>query len=188
MAVISSSISLSSGFAQGAPHVGVHAWLDRELGLVTGNYPTPHARFDFGEERLVPVGAPEIPTPKRRISHLAKARRIGKCYELETDTEIHVFGSATQLLVEGLNLLEAMAPGTLETLSLRKGRTKRPVAKAREELYDVPHPLSHSEKLASGYYVATNNKNAEARGYLRQAAEIAGRSWGKNFTVRPLKK
>lgn len=188
MAVVSSSSSLSGSFADGGMLIGAHVWLDRELGLVTGHYPTPRAKFDFGEEKLVPIVSDKIPAPKKRISHLSKARRVGKCYELETDTEIHVVGSATQLLIEGLTVLERIAPGTLEAFSLRKGRTKRAVAKTREELYDVPHPLSHSEKLASGFYVATNNKDSEARGFLMQAAEIAGLTWGKNFTVRPIKK
>jgi hypothetical protein len=188
MAAVSSSSSLSSSFADGGILVGAHVWLDLELGLVTGDYPNPSAKFDFGEEKLIPIVPEKMPAAKKRISHLAKARRVVKCYELETDTEIHVVGSATQLLIEGLNLLERIAPGTLEAFSLKKGRTKRAVAKTREELYDVPHPLSHSEKLASGFYVATNNKDSEARGYLMQAVEIAGLTWGKNFTVRSIKK
>lgn len=188
MAVVSSSSSLSGSFAEGGMHVGAHVWLDRQLGLVTGDYPNPSARFDFGEERLIAVVPEKATAPKKRISHLAKARRVVKCYELETDTEIHTVGSATQLLIEGLNLLERIAPGTLEAFSLKKGRTKRAVAKTREGLYDVPHPLSHSEKLASGFYVATNNKDSEARGFLMQAAEIAGLTWGQNFTVRLVKK
>lgn len=188
MAAVSSSSSLSGSFADGGALVGAHVWLDRELGLVTGDYPNPSAKFDFGEEKLILIVSGKMPEAKKRISHLAKAPRVVKCYELETDTEIHVVGSATQLLIEGLNLLERIAPGTLEAFSLKKGRTKRAVAKTREELYDVPHPLSHSKKLASGFYVATNNKSSEAQGFLKQATEIAGLTWGKNFTVRPIKK
>lgn len=187
MAVVSSSASLSTGLASGAPLVGDHVWLDKELGLVTGSYPTPNAKFDFGEERLVPLKTAALVEPKQRVSHLAKARRVGVCYELETENQIHTFGNATQLLVEGLNLIEDFAPGTLQSLSMKKGRTKRPVAKSREELYDVLHPASHSEKLNSGFFVATNNKSSESRWYLRQAAEIAGLKWGENFKVRPIK-
>ncbi len=184
MAVVAHADTFSARFANGARLVGQHVWLDKKLGLVTGTYPTPDAQFDFGEEKLVSVQAEAANFDKKRISHLAQARRVVKRYELETETEIHTFGSATQLLVEGLNLVEELAPGTLEKFAQQKGRSKRAVAKTREELYNVPHPSSHSQKLKSGFYVATNNKSAEARDYLRQAVEIAGLQWGKNFTVR----
>lgn len=184
MAVIAHSDSFSAQFASGARLVGQHVWLDKELGLVTGTYPMAEAKFDFGQEELVSVKTDAAILDKKRISHLAQARRVVRRYELETETEIHIFGSATQLLVEGLNLVEDVAPGTLEKFAQLKGRSKRAVAKTREELYDLPHPPSHSQKLKSGFYVATNNKDAEARGYLRQAVEIAGLQWGKNFTVR----
>ena len=184
MAVVAHSDLFSASFASGARLVGQHVWLDKELGLVTGNYPSPDAKFDFGEEKLVALKAEGTTSDKKRISHLAQAGRVGKIYELETGTEIHVFGSATQLLVEGLSLIEDTVPGTLEKFSQHKGRSKRAVAKTREALYDMPHPTSHSQKLKSGFYVATNNKDVEARGYLRSAAEIAGLQWGKNFTVR----
>ena len=184
MAVVAHSDSFFTHFATGAPLVGQHVWLDRELGLVTGVYPTPHAKFDFGDERLISVKAERATFDKSRISHLAQARRVVRRYELETETEIHIFGSATQLLVEGLNLVEDAVPGTLDKFTQRKGRSKRAVAKTREELYDVPHPSSHSQQLKSGFFVATNNKDSEARGYLQQAVEIAGLHWGKNFIVR----
>src|SRR5688572_514878 len=114
MAVLVHSDTFSARFAKGARLVGQHVWLDKKLGLVTGTYPTPDAKFDFGEERLVSVQAEAVNFDKKRISHLAQARRVVRRYELETETEIHTFGSATQLLVEGLNLVEETAPGTLE--------------------------------------------------------------------------
>lgn len=184
MAVIAHSDSFAGQFSSASRLVGQHVWLDEAHGLVTGAYPNPLARFDFAEEKLVALKE-GFTSEKRRISHLAQAKRVGKRYELETEYEIHIFGSATQLLVEGLNLIEEVAPGTLDQFSQRKGRSKRAVANTREGLYDIPRPASYSQKLKSGYYVATNNKDAEAKGFLRQAAEIAGLQWGKNFIVRP---
>jgi len=167
------------------PTVGQHVWLDERHGLVAGDFPIPQMRFDFTSEALVAVAVHSIPmTEKRTISFLAQARRVVQRYELETDDAIYKFGSATQLLVEGLNIIEETHPGTLEKFAMRKKRSKRVVARSRAELYDYPHPDNHSTELKSGYYVATNNKDAESRGFLHEAAEIAGLKWGKNFIVR----
>lgn len=163
---------------------GKHVWLDNKHGLVTGDFPVPIAKFDFASEKLVAISDSKAPIEKKRISHLGKAKRVVRRYELETEHEVHLFGSATQLLVEGLNWIEDTVPGTLEQLSQIKGRSKRAVARTREELYDIPRPAKYSQKLRSGFFVATNNKDLEARGYLRQAAELAGFKWGKDFVVQ----
>lgn len=160
-----------------------HVWLHDRHGLVAGDFPIPAMKFDFASEALVLV-APAPPKEKRVISFLSQAKRIGKRYDLETDDAIYKFGSATQLLIEGLNIIEESIPGTLEKFASRKGRSKRAVAPTRADLYDYPHPDSHSSELKSGYFVATNNKDIEARGFLREAAEIAGLKWGVNFVVR----
>ena len=167
------------------PSGGQHVWLDERHGLVVGDFPNPEMRFDFASEALVPVVVPSAPPKeKRAISFLAQAKRVGQKYELETDDAIYKFGSATQLLVEGLNVIEETYPGTLDKFAMRKKRSKRAVARSRAELYDYPHPDNHSAELKSGYFVATNNKDPESRGFLREAAEIAGLKWGKNFVVR----
>lgn len=184
MAVVAHAGAFSAQFAPGSKMVGQHVWLHPDHGLVSGTYPTPEVRFDFGEEKLLSLESKAAVIEKIKISHLAQARRIVRRYELETESEIHTFGSATQLLVEGLNLIENIAPGTLDKLAEHKGRSKRVVAKKHEDLYNIPRPLSFSQKLKSGLFVATNNKDAEARGFLRQAAELADLEWGKDFTVR----
>ncbi|WP_333605216.1 hypothetical protein [Novosphingobium sp.] len=182
MAAVAQLKSLVENFSS-VPLGAQHVWLDDRHGLVVGDYPTPQMRFDFASEALVSV-APAPPTEKRVISFLAQARRVGQKYELETEEAIYKFGSATQLLIEGLNIIEENFPGTLEKFSMRKGRSKRAVARTRAEICDYPHPDSHSAELKSGYFAATNNKDPEARGFLREAAEIAGLKWGKNFIVR----
>lgn len=162
---------------------GQHAWLDDVHGLVIGSYPQPEMRFDFANDKLV-IAKPNTPKEKKVISFLSKAKRVGQKFDLETEDAIYKFGSNTQLLIEGLNIIEDKYPGTLESFSTWKGRSKRPVARNREDLYDGPHSITHSAKLKSGYFVATNNKGLESREFLREAAQIAGLEWGKNFAVR----
>jgi hypothetical protein len=156
------------------------AWLDPQQGLVLGVYPSPSYRFDFAAESVEPL---EI-QPKLKISLLGEAKRVVQKYEIETIDTIYVVGSTTQLLIQGLDILEDYCPGTLAQLSAEKKQSKRPVATSREALYEHPHPISHSAKLKCGFYVATNNKASEARGFLRQAVGLAGLKWGSSFIVR----
>lgn len=168
--------SLSAMLSQAAPHV----WLDPKSGLVVGVFPRAQFKFDFAEERFVHLeeetNVATLPPAeeKKVISLLQKAARVRNVYRIETPREIYEVGSATQMLVEGLNIVERMRPGTLSKLAQEKGRTKRPVAFKREDLYDYPHPPEHSALLESGFYAATNNKAHEAKGFLKRAIGIAG--------------
>lgn len=190
MAVIARVEALASALELGSANFGPQVWLDPEHGLVAGVFPSPMAKFDFASERAVILSSEpresvtEPAAPKRVISLLHEAKRVGQICEIETPDAIYRLGSATQMLVHGLDLIEAARPGTMEKLSARKKQSKRPVAKTRAALYDVEHPDSHSTQLKCGWYVGTNNKAAEARGVLRQAVELAGLVWGQDFAIR----
>jgi len=195
MAVVSSISALLTALRD--PGEGTCVWLDPTYGLVVGAYPTPAQRFDFEAERLVSIG-PEAkrsrgggsgpraaaPSEKRRIDLSHRARRRSQPYELELDDAIYRFGSAVQLLTEGLDLLEARRPGVLEALSRVKKRTKRPVARRREDLYDSAHPPEHSARLSSGYFVATNNKADEVLRIMRRALLESGAAENPDRQVR----
>jgi hypothetical protein len=192
MATIARAETLAATLSDNAGGFGPQVWLDDIHGLVAGVFPFAKAKFDFGKEAAVslvdteqqtdrgPTGAAQKP----RVVLLQHAKRVGQMYEIETRDAIFVVGSATQMLIQGLNLIEGEHPGTLERLALRKKQSKRPVAKDRADLYDVPHPEAHSAQLKNGWFVATNNKAPESRGVLRAAAEIAGLTWGSDFVVR----
>lgn len=183
MAVVASSISLSRGLSGKEPFIGEHVWMHQTHGLVTGHFPTPKAWFDFGEERFVSLPVATRVEEKKRFSHLSKALRKTKIFEIETETEIHTVGNFKQLLVEGLNVIERIKPGTHSLMSANKGRTRRAIAKSPQDLYDRKHLAKHAEALESGFFVATNNRSDVCRSYLRQAADLAGLRWGENFKV-----
>jgi len=191
MASLAQLDALGAAIMKEGKQIGPFTWLDPQLGLVAGTYPLPKARFDFATERFVEIESRNSVLKegsssvfKKRISLLGEAPKMGQNYEIETMDAIYRVGSATQLLIQGLNIIEDKYPGTHEKLSTRKKRSKRIVARDRSNLYDVPHPDSHSMKLKSGFYVATNNKATEALGFLRDAAETAGLQWGSSFVVR----
>lgn len=190
MAVIARAEALAAALRAEARSFGPQVWLDPTHGLVAGVFPSASIMFDFASEKAVALsGEPEnlatgTAAAKRQISLLHEAKRVGQVYEIETSDAVYRLGSATQMLIHGLDLIETARPGTMEKLSTRKKQSKRPVAKTRAALYDVAHPESHSARLKSGWYVGTNNKASEARGVLRQAAELAGFVWGDDFVVR----
>lgn len=169
MAQVAGIQSLQKALSSGQ---GQHVWLDGERGLVFGTFPTITAHFDFGGEVLVDA-APQAPKTKREVSFLHDCPRVTQRFIIETDDALYKVGSFKQLLVEGLNIIEDLAPGTIAMLSAEKGRTKRAVAPTREELYEVAHPDSHSTQLRNGYFVATNNKSTEAVGYFNRAIDLA---------------
>lgn len=179
-----------------------HVWLSGSGGLVAGVYPKASVRFDFGSEAFVDCKdtavshEPNANTPvdtsasdtgavsgKRRISLIHEAPRWTQTIEIETPDCVYVVGSATRALITGLELLEELVPGTLEKLSIQKSRSKRPVSRTRNELFDLATQLKYSHQLKNGYWVGTNNKSEEALNYVRRAVELAGLN-GK-ITIRP---
>ncbi|HEY3814733.1 MAG TPA: hypothetical protein VGL66_16055 [Caulobacteraceae bacterium] len=191
MAEVARATSLAVVFGEGGPQFGPQIWLDPQLGLVAGVFPNAASRFDFGLEaaqilNVNTAGETKIVAkpPKVRVSLVSEAPRFVRFHEIETVDAIYGLASMTQTLVRGLDLIEGMKPGTLEKLSNQKKRSKRPVARSRIDLYDVEHSESHSEKLANGWFVATNNKATEAMSVLKRAASLADLKWGVDFTAR----
>lgn len=208
MAAVTSITALLGGLQDQGSWAQV--WLDPALGLVVGAYPTPRRRYDFVQEAFtaLPDGAAATaehagaamdhadppagrmadgPTiygkPVIDLSH--KARRSSRAYLLELEEAVYRFGSATQMLIDGLPLIEERWPGVLAELAHAKKRTKRPVALRREDLYDRPHPPEHSARLPNGYFVATNNKASEALAIMRRALLLTGAAVNPEHQVRP---
>lgn len=149
-----------------------HVWCDGET-IVVGTWPNAKAKFDFAKEQLRFIDTEEL-FEKKHISmvHLAQ-RDTGSRFEIETATAVYEFASAVQTLLRGLEIVEQLVPGTLDKMCDIRGRSKRPVGRNREALYDLKSQWRYSEKIESGHYVATNNKTFEALGVLRQAARLA---------------
>jgi hypothetical protein len=173
-----------------------HVWIEGDGSLAFGAFPRANFVFDFARERVALAqagsnaeadgGLVESPSisghqpakmvdaaAKIRVSLVHKAPRVTGTYEIETKEHIYVLGSATQALLHGLEIVEKLAPGTLNKLSQYKKRSKRPVARARDELYEMPSQAKYSEKLDNGYWVATNNKGHEAINVVKAAADLA---------------
>ena len=82
----------------------------------------------------------------------------------------------------GLTLIEEHFPGTLEELSKTKLRSRRIVAKDRNDLFSNPKlTKKYAEKLKEGWYYGTNNSSAETRAWLERACLAAGIRYGTDF-------
>lgn len=186
MAAVASLTNLIACLSPREASASSHAWIDKGE-LLIGNYPKASFQYDFASEKMIFVGkisGTGTDQAKRRESlvHLAK-RSSGGRYEIETDDTIYTLGSATHALTWGLEYIEDKKPGTLDKLAEVKGRSKRPVSRNLNDLYDLPSQRRYSEKLNTGHYVATNNKALESLGFVRRAAMLAGLS-KDSFTIR----
>lgn len=172
-----------------------HVWVSAEGVLVVGEFPIVRATFDFGAEcfrnaeettvngivvKTQQVAQSDNPSSvlataeKKLISLIHEAPRWTETIEIQTPNAIYKVGSATRALISGLEIIEDLAPGTLEQFSKEKGRSKRPVSRNRADLYDLPTQVRYSHQLKNGYWVGTNNKAEEAIGYVKRAAYLAG--------------
>lgn len=181
MAQVSSLESLQNAINESKAK---HVWLDPERGLAFGNYPKIGFRYDFGDERLRPLECDAPIVDKKEVVNLIlQAPRITTPYEIETKEKIYRVGSAKEALRIGLDIIEEIAPGTMAQLSEEKGRTRRPVAKIREDLFDKKTLIKHSERLKCGFWYGTNNKAQECINTLARAAQLAELG-AQEFSVR----
>jgi hypothetical protein len=183
MAAVSSLQNLRRAIDELDPDSHQLVWLTEGHELAVGAYPNASRIYDFAAEQWKSLNS-KLVEAKRRVSLLHFAKRIGNDrYEIETEDAVYELGSATQTLCWGLEHLERKAPGTLDALSKQKGYSKRPVARNLEDLYDLPSQRKFAEQIATGHFVATNNKAGESLGFLRRAASLANAS-EKQFSVR----
>lgn len=95
--------------------------------------------------------------------------------------------NAIDVLIQVLEQLSSTDPDFLTRLASRPrhGRTRRYVAKQREDLYsgrpDLARDFSH--QLKSGWWVGTNYSTKQIEQILRMAAEVAGLSYGSDLVV-----
>ncbi len=93
--------------------------------------------------------------------------------------------SGKDTLIRAIEALERERPGFLDRWceNGRHGRTRRYVARRREDLYRKAHLMKYSHRLESGHWVGTNLSTNHIEQVLRIACEEAGFTWGVEFTV-----
>jgi hypothetical protein len=144
----------------------------------------PTHMIDFSNERVVPyVTASGIQIETPRTNGVKLPRRSGD-YWFEIRGNRTECGSLKELLAEALKSLERAKPGTLDSLSRIRGRSRRIVARDANQLFDKPHLVKeYAEKLSSGWYYGTNNSARETGVWLQRAAECADVPFGSEFTI-----
>jgi hypothetical protein len=115
------------------------------------------------------------------------SRATGKKYSLDIEGHRIDCVSLKDLLARGLTAFEKYKPGTLDRLSRIKLRTKRIVARDRDQLFDqaklsdkYSERLSeYAEHLSEVWWFGTNNSRAETEAWLKRGCKEAGLQWGK---------
>jgi hypothetical protein len=131
----------------------------------------------------VPAKAEQTPQKLTVGDFTSRAGRVSGQHWFELKGKKRECRSVKDLLLQSLKAIEAERPGTLEKLSGLRKRTKKIVAREPNQLFLVNKHLvkDHAEQLVDGWWVGTNNSSQETEAWLRQAAEYAGLSWGREF-------
>jgi hypothetical protein len=155
------------------PHVGI---------CLANNPFQPLQRFDFQTEMFVPI-AIGGGSAKAIISG-ETTRRTGE-FEVSLLGQTIRSGSLKSLLAKFLQEIERHRPGTLSSLTEVKARTRRIVARKKEDLFDNPHLAEgFSEPLGNGWFVNTNNSKQQVQRWLEEATKAGGLEWGKDVVPR----
>lgn len=171
------------------PDGGMQVRILNATRLAIGTDPiNPTRIIDFANEISGPLEKPEhngfsnqepVDRPRGVANRLSRKRGV---YWFELDgqrTEAH---SLKQLLSESLLAMERAKPGTLDKLSRHKGRSKRIVARDRNQLFTNSHLVAdYSEVLTEGWYFGTNNSAAETKKWLSDAAACVGGNLENSF-------
>jgi len=146
----------------------------------------PTSVIDLAKETVGPIESPQKANDVPSDDHAARGggkitRRSGE-YWFEIRGKRTECSSLKNLLAEGLLALEGLRPGTLDSLSRVKGRSRRIVAREANHLFDKPHLVKdYAERLQDGWYFGTNNSARETNVWLNRAAECAGLKFGEEF-------
>jgi hypothetical protein len=105
-------------------------------------------------------------------------------YLLQVGDEVSEHSSLKELLAAGLSVLEMLSPGTLEKLSAIKPRSKRIVARNRNDLFESNAlAAQYGERLNTVWWFGTNNSSQETNSWLRRGCEMASLKWGSEFNT-----
>jgi hypothetical protein len=182
MAAAKLAALLKSSDPKGVMHVQVLG--DRVVLGVNPSQPTH--MVDFSNERVVPYAASAIQTSSSEMpsSNGVKFPRRSGDYWFEIKGKRTECGSLKELLAEALKVLERTKPGTLDSLSRIRGRSRRIVARDPGQLFDKPRLVKkYAEKLNGGWYYGTNNSARETGVWLERGAECAGLTLGSDFII-----
>ena len=143
-----------------------------------GYRPDPDAVARFLASQLSPVTRrppPPPPPPPGGYSFTLRGKR--------SDAQ-----SAIDVLSKVLEQLSHSDPEFLARFASRPkhGRTRRFVAKVKEDLYPNKPDLilNYSHQLSSGWWMGTNYSKVQIEKILQMAAEVAGLTYGKDLVVR----
>ena len=135
-------------------------------------------RPESGPGRVSP--SPDPATPRPDFSQRARTRIVGFVLgeeRVETRTAI---SALTELLLR----LERNDPDFMERFALKTvRRTRRLVAREREDLSRKSDIIKYSTKLENGWWLRTNLSTRRIREHIETACDVAGIKFGSQLTL-----
>ena len=179
--------------ADGHENLYVRVLSASRLGLGKGP-DSPTLVIDLSKEKIGPLSRAEpdpigIPSANGPQAPLANGggsrmpRRSGN-YWFEIRGRRANCRSLKEVLSGSLQALEKTAPGTIEKLSKVRARSRRIVARDRNDLYrrqDLNE--RYAESLVAGWWYGTNNSAEQTGVWLKRACGFASLRWGDDFKV-----
>ena len=134
---------------------------------------------DFKNECLSEVSV----SPRRTIEVSHSDRTTGE-YSFVFRERVFKCGSQKELLNKALSVLGLEVPGLLDELTKIKPRSKRIVARDKNDLFErVELAEQYSEPLIPGWWIGTNNSWQEATRWLERACEVGGVQFEGEFRI-----
>jgi hypothetical protein len=153
--------------------------ISEKVADLCGYKPEPDLVSAFLLEQLT---TPSPPTPGRPPTHLQGPIKPGQIgYALQG--RITHLRSAVDILVNVLDELSKRDASFITRLASRKhGRSRRYVARTREELYPGrPDLAEYSKQLSNGWWVGTNYSKSNISQIIQLACEVAGLRYGDDL-------
>jgi hypothetical protein len=187
MASIIAAAKLADLLRSADPHSAMHVQVLGERVVLGVNPLQPTHMIDFSNEKVLPYAASVVQSTSSgeasRTNGTKFPRRSGD-YWFEVKGKRTECSSLKELLAEALKSLERTKPGTLDSLSRIRGRSRRIVARDANQLFDKPHLVKeYAERLNNGWYYGTNNSARETCVWMQRAAECAGLKSGSDFLI-----
>ena len=146
-------------------------------------------RREAGPARSRSGRSKQIPTKSASDGPTAADQRTSGRFWYQFGGQRESFRSGVELIVAVFDKLAAHHPTLLERYSTKhRGRTRRYVARTRDDLYDIPEMRKHGKRMKCGWWIDTNCSNAQKESRIKKACKIVGIRYGQDLIVGPIER
>jgi len=177
-----------------------------EARIVSGTNPlAPEWEYDLVREQFVPIAHSQTPGQRGHLAGLSEQRPVIDASELALPAALsfensRATGTFDVILREQRyryhNLKQALGgtvvnlsddPSFLDRLSTEGSRSRRLIARSPHALFDNAKMSRNAKKYAAnlenGWWLNTNNSEAQVKFWFNVIARVANLSWNRDFRI-----